>query len=294
MPVFLKRLFLLLILLLVAGAGVHYSLYQKPGLFLWSVDYANGKFPGLVRTAEQGTEAAVTALPDGEKPAHAPAGAPKADSGSTASVSVAAPAKEVPPVPETPPKDPNEHVLFDGKTLGKWESIAFGGEGSVEVVPEGMIEVDFGAIMTGVKWTGELPAKSNYEINLDARKLDGNDFFCALTFPVKESHATFLCGGWGGGVVGISSVDDLDASENETMNVAGFEKERWYHIRVKVTDAKLEAWIDDKQMVDLELKDRKISLRPGDIELCVPLGVASFQTRAQYKNIVWRNLPATP
>lgn len=47
-------------------------------------------------------------------------------------------------------------------------------------------------------------------------------------------------------------------------------------------------------MVDLELKDRKISLRPGDIELCVPLGLASFQTRAQYKNIVWRNLPVTP
>ena len=81
-------------------------------------------------------------------------------------------------------------------------------------------------------------------------KLDGNDFFIALTFPVKDSHATFVVGGWGGGVVGISCVDDLNASENETMNIEGFEKDVWYKIRVRVSDDKLQAWIDDDQKVD--------------------------------------------
>ena len=121
-------------------------------------------------------------------------------------------------------------------------------------------------------------------------KLDGNDFFLALTFPVKDSHATFVVGGWGGGVVGISSVDDLNASENETMNIEGFEKDVWHKIRVRVTDNKLQAWIGEDQKVDLELEGRKISLLPGDIELSVPIGIAAYQTRARYRNIIWRNL----
>ena len=135
-----------------------------------------------------------------------------------------------------------------------------------------------------------MPATSNYELSLEAMKLDGNDFFIALTFPVKESHATFVVGGWGGGVVGISSVDDLNASENETMNIEGFEKNVWHKIRVRVTDAKLEAWIGDDQKVDLTLEGKKISLLPGDIELSAPIGIAAYQTRAQYRNIIWRNL----
>ena len=54
-----------------------------------------------------------------------------------------------------------------------------------------------------------------------------------------------MIGGWGGGgVVGISSVDDLDASENETMNIEGFNDNTWYRVRVRVTDQKIEAWID--------------------------------------------------
>jgi hypothetical protein len=107
---------------------------------------------------------------------------------------------------------------------------------------------------------------------------------------VKDSHATFVVGGWGGGVVGISSVDDLNASENETMNIEGFEKDVWYKIRVRVTDDKLQAWIDDEEKVDLELEGRKLSLLPGDIELSLPIGLAAYQTRARYRHIVWRNL----
>lgn len=121
-------------------------------------------------------------------------------------------------------------------------------------------------------------------------KLHGNDFFVGLTFPVKKDHASLIVGGWGGGIIGISSIDDLDASENETMNIEGFEVNRWYKIKLRVTDPKIEVWLDDKQFVDLELQDKKISVRPGDIELCIPLGLCSFQTRAQYRNLVWKNI----
>ena len=190
-------------------------------------------------------------------------------------------------------EETGEIALVNGKDLGDWKKTEYGGEGEVFVDEEGNLEFGFGAVLTGVHWGKEAPAKSNYEISLEAMKLDGYDFFCALTFPVKESHATFVIGGWGGGVVGISSVDDLNASENETMNSEGFENNRWYKVRVRVTDDKIDAWLDEDHMVDLPLKDRKISLLPGDIELSVPIGLASYQTRSQYRNIVWKDLSAS-
>ncbi len=268
----------LLIGLLLVGNAYHFARYHSIGIFEWSAHRGDDGM-SIVRTASIPAADASLAITETVAPA--------ADS-----TPPAAAEKEEAPSPPQPPKDPNLHPLFDGKTLGNWESIQFGGEGEVLVNEEGHLEFDFGAIMTGVKWKEEPPRLSNYELELDAMKLDGNDFFCALTFPVKDSHATFVIGGWGGGIVGISSIDDLDASENETMNVEGFETGVWYRVKVRVTDAKIEAWIDDRQMVDLELADKKISLRPGDIELCVPIGIASFMTRSQYRNIQWRNLDA--
>ena len=59
---------------------------------------------------------------------------------------------------------------------------------------------------TGIRSTAVIP-KSNYEIRLEAKRTDGNDFFCGLTFPVQEGFATLIVGGWGGGVTGISNID---------------------------------------------------------------------------------------
>ncbi len=258
---------------------IHQVLYNTPGIFVWSLqkDSDDGSMQ-IART----TIAPATVEPESE--------AETAETETELSEEALEPA----PAPEAisaEVEDESEISLFNGKDLGEWESTQFGGEGDVFVDEEGNLEFGFGAVMTGVNWTGEVPATSNYEITFEAMKLDGYDFFCALTFPVKESHATYVLGGWGGGVVGISSVDDLNASENETMNIEGFENDRWYQIKVRVTDDRLEAWLDDDQMVNLALKGRKISLLPGDIELSAPIGLASFQTRSQFRNIVWRNLP---
>lgn len=274
-------LFVFVAVLALIGVGTHYAMYQKPGFYIWSMNPAGGfsqtklkaEGPTLVKPVEE-------VKPKVELEADAPIAEAEKE---------AAPAEEVKP---EPPADPNVIPLFDGKELGNWQVTQYGGEGEVFVTEEGEMEFGFGAILTGVHWKEEVPRTSNYEITLEAMKIDGNDFFCALTFPVKESHATFVIGGWGGGIVGLSSVDDLDASENETMNIEGFNENVWFKVRVKVTDEKIQAWIDDAEMVDLELKDRKISLRPGDIELSVPIGIASFQTRSKYRNIVWKNLPA--
>lgn len=269
---FIVGSFVFLLVFLVVGVAMHIALYQGPGLFIWSIqeDAANGSSQ-LVRTS-LATPVELASVPV------------------TTEALESAPAPEIAAKAEVPASDPGVKVLFDGKELGAWQQTRFGGEGEAFVNDEACLEFGFGAIMTGVHWGGQVPALSNYEISLDAMKLDGNDFFCAVTFPVSNSHASFVMGGWGGGVVGLSSVDDLDASENETMNIEGFEKNKWYAVRIRVTDEKIEAWIDDDQKVDLDLAGRKISLRPGDIELSVPIGIASFQTRSQFRNIVWRDL----
>jgi hypothetical protein len=177
--------------------------------------------------------------------------------------------------------------LFDGVSLGKWKKTAFGGEGDVEV-KDGQIRIGAGNPMSGITWGGPV-IKTNYEISLEAMRVDGSDFFCGLTFPVGESPCSFICGGWGGGVVGLSSLDGSDASENETTKYQEFESGRWYKIRLRVTPEKIQAWIDDKQMVDVDTKDRRIGIRL-EIELSRPLGIATYNTSSALRDIKVRSL----
>jgi hypothetical protein len=177
--------------------------------------------------------------------------------------------------------------LFDGKSLAGWKKTAFGGEGDVEV-KDGRIVMQTGNPMTGITWTGKYP-KMDYEISLEALRVDGSDFFCGLTFPVGESPCSFIVGGWGGGVVGLSSLNGSDASENETTKYQEFESGRWYTIRVRVTADKIEAWIDKRQMVDVETEGMRISIRP-EVELSRPLGVSCYMTTAALRDIKLRRL----
>ena len=178
--------------------------------------------------------------------------------------------------------------IFDGKTLTGWKDPGFSGQGEVKVADGGIV-LDMGSDITGINYTGDIP-KTDYEIALEARRLDGSDFFCALTFPVGDTHCTFVVGGWGGSLVGISSINGDDASENETSQTKKFEKGRWYKLRVRVTKEKLEAWIDDTQAVDLDLQGKRIARRAGEIELSKPLGIATYRTRGAVRDIRLRKL----
>jgi hypothetical protein len=178
--------------------------------------------------------------------------------------------------------------LFDGTSLRGWKQTEFGGHGEV-TVKDGLLMIQMGAMLTGVTWTNQIP-KTEYEVELEAIKIDGSDFFCGLTFPVGDSFCSFIVGGWGGGVVGLSSIDGQDASENETTKYMPFEKNRWYRIRLRVTPTRIQTWIDDDRIVDQSIEGRKISLRPGEIEYSVPLGLATWQTTGAFRNIRLRRL----
>ena len=81
-----------------------------------------------------------------------------------------------------------------------------------------------------------------------------------LHFPYNDTHATLIFGGWGGSLIGISSIDDFDASENETGDAYIFEDNRWYDIRLKVTSGEIFVWIDDEQVIDVEVEGRKVEM----------------------------------
>jgi hypothetical protein len=178
--------------------------------------------------------------------------------------------------------------LFNGKTLDGWKVTEFAGRGEV-AVQDGQIILEAGNDITGVTFAGD-PPKMGYELSLEAKRLEGSDFFCALTFPVADTHLTYVVGGWGGSVVGVSSINGDDASENETTQFEKFEDNRWYRIRVRVTEKKVEAWLDDDQTANVETEGKRLGLRSGEIELSVPLGIASFRTRAALRDIKLRRV----
>jgi hypothetical protein len=178
--------------------------------------------------------------------------------------------------------------MFDGKTLQGWRETAYTERGKVSV-EKGTIVLGRGAPLTGVNWTGAFP-RTNYELRFEGSRLQGNDFFAALTFPAGNSFCTWVTGGWGGDIVGLSSIDGWDASDNETRTYFNFQEGRWYALRLRVTDDRIMAWIDDKPVVDVNVEGRSLSLYYGETKLSAPLGFASYRTTGGLRKIEYRLL----
>jgi hypothetical protein len=147
-----------------------------------------------------------------------------------------------------------------------------------------------GVDLSGVTWQGKFP-HSEFEIELEARRVDGTDFFCGLTFPVGDDHCSLILGGWGGGVVGLSSIDGHDAANNDTTQVMAFDQNRWYAVRVRVTDDAIVCFLDGKQIIEQPRADHVISVR-DEVIPSQPLGLATYSTTADIRGLRWRPLAA--
>lgn len=192
-----------------------------------------------------------------------------------------------------PPPAAGELVLFDGKSLDDWEAKDAGASGNVELQDDQMI-IGTGESLTGAvyKHKEKLPV-TNYEITLEAQRLDGLDFFCGLTFPVGDLKTclTLVLGGWGGSVTGLSSIDGLDASENQTGHYRRFEDKKWYRVKVQVTPKNVSVWSNDEKIIDTDIEGKKVGLRAGAIEDFAPLSLTTYQTTAAIKNVKVKPLP---
>ena len=187
---------------------------------------------------------------------------------------------------------PDPKSMMDGQSLTGWRITDFAGAAEVRVEPAfrggGPAIVLEQGVMTGITWTNDLPT-TRYEINLEVMRVSGGDFFCALTFPVGKDPCSFIVGGWGGGVVGLSNVDGEDAAHNETTKYMKFEEGRWYGIRVRVLPNSIQAWIDGEQMVNLLTEDRRIDIR-AEVELSKPLGLATWSTTGAIRKMTLQTL----
>ncbi len=185
-------------------------------------------------------------------------------------------------------------TLFDGKSLGDWEKVDIGGSGDV-TVEEGEMIIAQGDSVSGAIYNKakELPLQ-NYEIAFEAMRVEGSDFFVGLTFPVGDLKTclTLIMGGWGGALVGISSIDGMDASENNTSSVQKFADNTWYKVKMQVTPKDIHVWLDGKEIINTEIEGHKLGVRPGPIESYLPLSFTTYQTRAAIKNVKLTKLPA--
>jgi hypothetical protein len=190
--------------------------------------------------------------------------------------------KAVPDSPVIQTAEMDSTFLFDGKTLDGWDISDFGPQGPV-YVSGGEIILGMGEGCTGITWKRDFP-EINYKVTLEAKRISGNDFFCGMTFPVGKDPCTLIVGGWGGAVVGLSSINKKDASENETTKLMKFENDRWYRISLIVKKDTIKALIDDEVVVDFAIGDKKLSIRP-EVELSKPFGITSWTTTAALRNI---------
>jgi len=172
--------------------------------------------------------------------------------------------------------------LFDGKSLDGWEITNFGPQGPVYISGNEII-LGMGEGCTGITYKKDFPEK-NYKVTLEAKRVSGNDFFCGITFPVGKDPCTLIIGGWGGTVVGLSSINKLDASENETTKLMRFDNDRWYRICLMVQEDTIKALIDDEVVIDFATGNKMLSIRP-EVELSKPFGITSWYTTAALRNI---------
>jgi hypothetical protein len=173
--------------------------------------------------------------------------------------------------------------------LADWRVLdEFSGNAGAEMSEDGTCTILPGQPISAIRYEGawELPV-TEYEISFQARRREGQDFFAALTFPVNslETCATFVAGGWGGALTGISCVDDMDASVNSTGMTANYVQDAWYSFRIEIAPESLKVWNGTAIIVNLPLEGHRISLRPGDLEHSAPFGLGTYQTKGEIRNL---------
>ena len=175
-----------------------------------------------------------------------------------------------------------------------WQPINFGGEGDV-YFKDGALDLDYGNPLTGVLYKGDITELfgedlENYAITMQAQRVEGVDMFAAVTFPVgKDGHVSLVLGGWAGAITGISNLDGLNASENDTTQFHNMPEGQWFKVKIMVTTDKIECWLDDKKLVDVKRADYTKYDTHGAVVDTKPFGLFNYSTWGRIKDLkVWK------
>ncbi len=190
--------------------------------------------------------------------------------------------------PASPPqKDWTRIPFVESKDNKGWQKSDYGRDGEIEWKND-LLVIHRGKPMTGINWKGEFP-KDQFEVRLEARRTEGDDFFVGLTVPVGDGHTSLILGGWSGAISGLSSIDGSDASENSTSFYREFKNGVWYKVRLVVKSDAVQAFVNDEQVIDQPREDHTFTLRL-EIDPSLPMGLATYSSTAEIKNFEYRRL----
>ena len=157
-------------------------------------------------------------------------------------------------------------------------------------VENGQIILEAGKDLTGITWTGEKPPDRNYELDAAGQARRGRGLFCRGHLPCRR--LVLLADSRWVGRHGRRAVEhqrygrvgERDVAVNRVRRRAAGTT-----IRLRVTAEKIEAWLDERRIVDVALKGNQIDTRIEMI-LSQPIGMASWRTKAALRDIRLRRL----
>ena len=191
---------------------------------------------------------------------------------------------------EEAPPEPEWISLFNGENLEGWKIADYYGTGDV-TVEDGVIRLGLGMMITGIVYDGETEfPKTDFELEFESQRTTGTDFFATVTFPVGDGFCSFVTGGWGGSVFGLSSINGYDASENSSSKFFSSENDKWYKIRVRVTNERILCWVDDEEIVNCERDEDKTFTTRFEVRTSQPMGIANYCCDSEVKNVRYRML----
>ena len=109
--------------------------------------------------------------------------------------------------------------------------------------------------------------ESNYEIEVSEIRVSGIGFanFC---FPLGDAYCRLIIGGSeSGDIVGLHVLDGKDFKSNETTHHMSFQSDRWYAVRLRVTDDRIQVWIDRNQVIDLPRRGHEFAIGNNRVEM---------------------------
>lgn len=186
---------------------------------------------------------------------------------------------------ESPTPTPRSWNLLNETHHPFWSAAKIEQQGAFSITSS-LIRLEPGSPMTGAvysAWDRAGLPRNNYEVVYEARRIEGTDFFAALTFPVEDTWLTFVPGGWSGATTGLSNIDGQSAIDNQTGSAQRYDQGAWYRFRLEIKSEHIKVWMDDRLIVNLSPAGRSLELRAGDIERCKPFGIASFGTAGEVR-----------
>jgi len=189
--------------------------------------------------------------------------------------------------------------MFDGKTLRAWTPVTrfplqdaknpgatgIGGAASVE---NGQITLATGGPATGIAWRERFP-NINYEVSLEAERLTGTNAVCMIVFPVGGSHCLMWVGAGKPSIVGLDFLNGEGCRRNPSGFLKDFESHKSYRVRLRVTQQRIEGWVDDDKLFDVAVQDTKFTVeRP--YEQLTPFGLGSYETTVALRSIRYRRV----